>query len=164
MPSAASKCRFLSERVAREGRALGALCDFHAHSFRIRSRQSRRPQHRILAEHFAVQLGYKIVLAIGIVAPDLPELNGFDRHWFFLKRDHPACRKRQAQFRLPTRCICVNYARWFGATRKDNFLLLTLTFNRKEHSCLVASFPANPQRPDARTARQALGHGRTKLR
>src|SRR5690242_7811841 len=86
MPSAASKCRFLSERVAREGRALGALCDFHAHSFRIRSRQSRRAKYGVLAENFAVQLGHQIILAVGIVAPDLPELNGFDCHWFFLKR------------------------------------------------------------------------------
>src|SRR5439155_12558664 len=60
IPSAASKRRFLSERVAREGRALGGVCDLHAHSFRIRSRQSRRPQHGVLAEHFAVHLGYEI--------------------------------------------------------------------------------------------------------
>src|SRR5438477_1028624 len=80
---------FLSEGVTWQRRTLGVLCDFDADSFCVRSRQSRWPQHSILAENFTVQLGYQIIVAVSVVAPNLPELNGFDCHWFFLRRNVP---------------------------------------------------------------------------
>jgi hypothetical protein len=58
-------------------RALGHL---DAHGWGIRRGNPRRPKHGILRKYFAVHLGDQIVLAVGVAAPDLPELDGIYRH------------------------------------------------------------------------------------
>src|SRR6266849_3280887 len=75
-----SECAFLGKGVARQRGALGVLGHFHANRGHVRCRQTRRPQQRILGEHFAVKLGDKIILAVGIVTPNLPELDGLHCH------------------------------------------------------------------------------------
>jgi endonuclease III len=74
---------FLSERVSGEGCALRSLRDFHSYSGCIGCGDSGRPQHGKLSEQFAVYLGDEIILAVGIVAPDLPELDGAYGHGCF---------------------------------------------------------------------------------
>ena len=68
--------------------------DFYAHRGRIGSGDSRRPQHGILRENLAVNLGDKIVLPIRFAAPHLPELDGIHGH---------------ADFRLTAVTHCVNW-------------------------------------------------------
>src|SRR5580693_4076358 len=65
----------LRESVAGQPRALRALGHFDAHGRCIWRSDTRRPQHGILTEHFVVNLGDQIVLAISVAAPDLPELD-----------------------------------------------------------------------------------------
>ncbi len=76
---------FLGKRVARQRGPLRALGYFYAHGRRIGSGNAGRPQHGVLREHFVIDLGYKIILAVGVIAPDLPELNGTYGHGVFLK-------------------------------------------------------------------------------
>src|SRR5579862_2883146 len=75
-----SECAFLGKSVSGQRGATGVFGHFHPDGWHIWRGQTRRPQHRILSEHFAVHLGDKIILAIRIVPPDLPELNGLHRH------------------------------------------------------------------------------------
>ncbi len=81
--------------------AAGVLGHFHPHRGHIGRRQTCRPQHRILGEHFAVHLRDKIVLTISIVPPHLPELDGLHRHVKLLN-------SLKISFRVPGRMQCVN--------------------------------------------------------
>lgn len=94
----------LREGIAGQPGALGRLCDFDANRRRIRSCYARRTQHRELAEYFAVYLGDQVILAIGVAAPDLPELNRTYGHKFFLM---------EVDSRLPGVLAGVNRARGY---------------------------------------------------
>ena len=61
------------------------LHHFEAHRRSVGSRNPRWPQHGILRENFAVHFRDQIVLAIGVIAPYLPELNRIYRHIIFLR-------------------------------------------------------------------------------
>jgi len=75
---------FLGEGVTRQGSAQRPLADLYADRGRIGRANSSRSQHGVLRENFVVDFGDQVVLAIGIAAPDLSELNGIDRHRIFL--------------------------------------------------------------------------------
>src|SRR5947209_3040164 len=71
---------FLGEGISGEGGALRSLGDLHTNGRRFRGSDSRGTQHGVLSEYFVVNLGDQIVLAVGIAAPHLPELNGIHGH------------------------------------------------------------------------------------
>src|SRR6202023_2730591 len=71
---------FLGKRVPRQPRPLSALSHFDPHGRRIGRGDARWPQHGILTEHFAVDLGDEVILAVAVAAPHLPELDGVNRH------------------------------------------------------------------------------------
>src|SRR6266568_9106535 len=71
---------FLCECKSGQGRAGRALRDFHAHCRRIRRRNFGWTQHRILGKDFVIDLGDQKILATFVLAPHLPQLNGFHCH------------------------------------------------------------------------------------
>src|SRR5450432_721635 len=75
---------FLGKRVAGKGCALRCLDDFHADGWGIGSGDSGGSQHGVLGEDFCIDFCDQIVLAIGVAAPYLSELNGADCHGIFL--------------------------------------------------------------------------------
>src|SRR4051812_28352262 len=74
------KRAFLCKSVAGQSSAARALAHFYLDGRNIGRRQTSRTQNSVLGEHFVVHLGEKVVLAVSIVPPDLPKLNGLDRH------------------------------------------------------------------------------------
>src|SRR5882672_11210274 len=80
-----SKRPLLSKAEARQGHALPRLGYFHLYHGSIGRGHFRRTQHRELAEHFAVNLGDEVILAAGILPPDLPEFDALHGHEFFLR-------------------------------------------------------------------------------
>ena len=58
----------------------GAFRYFDADSRSVRRGDARGAQHRIFSKDFVVDLGHKIILTIGIAAPDLSEKDGFYGH------------------------------------------------------------------------------------
>src|SRR5436309_1292107 len=58
----------------------GDLGNFDADRRRIGSIHLCWTKHRILGEHFAVDFGHEIILAIFVFAPNLPELDGLNCH------------------------------------------------------------------------------------
>src|ERR1700735_938486 len=75
---------FLGEGVTRQGGALRRLGDLYADRGSVGRANSSRSQHGVLRENFVVDFSDEVVLAIGIAAPNLSELNGIDRHRIFL--------------------------------------------------------------------------------
>jgi hypothetical protein len=73
---------FLSESVAGESGTAGILGDLYAHGGSLRSGNFGGAQNGKLREHLAVNLGDQVILTVGIVPPDLPELDGLDCHGF----------------------------------------------------------------------------------
>jgi hypothetical protein len=71
---------FLGKRVPRQPRTLSALSHFDPDGRRIGRGDARWPQHGILTEHFAVDLSDEVILAVGVAAPHLPELDGVYSH------------------------------------------------------------------------------------
>ena len=71
---------FLGKRVPRQPRTLSALSHFDPDGRRIGRGDAGGPQHGILTEHFAVDLSDEVVLAVGVAAPHLPELDGVHSH------------------------------------------------------------------------------------
>src|SRR5260370_38135109 len=71
---------FLGKGIAGQGRAFRTFRDFDAHGRSIGRGDACRTKHGELAEDFVVNLGDQIILAIGVTAPDLPELNGTYGH------------------------------------------------------------------------------------
>jgi hypothetical protein len=84
----------LGESVTRERRALRSLGYLDAHGWCIGSGNARRSQHGILRKYFVVDLGNQVILAIGVAAPDLPELDGTNRHDSF-----PECSELAPDYR-----------------------------------------------------------------
>src|ERR1700733_4529881 len=75
MPSSPLERTVLGKGVAGQSRALKSFGNFDADCGRVRCGNPSRPQHRILREYFAIHLGDQIILAIGVAAPHLPELD-----------------------------------------------------------------------------------------
>src|ERR1700735_2407253 len=71
---------FLRKRVARDGRALRSFDHPDPHRGRVGGRDACRPQHGVLSEDFVVNLRDQIILAVGIAAPYLTELDGIHCH------------------------------------------------------------------------------------
>src|SRR5258708_16485636 len=71
---------FLGKGVPRQPRTLSALSHFDPHGRRIGRGDARWAQHGILTEHFAVDLSDEVILAVGVAAPHLPELDGVHSH------------------------------------------------------------------------------------
>jgi len=78
---------FLGKGIARQRRALRTFRHLDADGWSVRSGDPRRTQHGILREHFAVHLGDQIIQAIGVVAPDLPKLDGTYGHKNFFEEN-----------------------------------------------------------------------------
>src|SRR3984885_4928409 len=83
MPSSPLERTVLGKGVAGQSRALKSFGNFDADCGRVRRGDPSRPQHGVLREYFAVHLGDQIILAIGIAAPHLPELNRIYGHHRF---------------------------------------------------------------------------------
>ena len=79
-----SKRPFLREAEAGQRDATIRFGDLHFHDGRIGRGDFGGPQYRVLREHFAVNLGDKVILAGGILAPDLSEFDVLHCHKFFL--------------------------------------------------------------------------------
>src|ERR1022692_468848 len=103
---AALERAILGKGVAGERCTFGAFDHLDAYCRRVRGGDACRAQHRVLAEHFVVDLGDQIVLAIGVAAPDLPELDGTYGHDSF-----PEC--SEVVSRLTGRMVGVNRPRGY---------------------------------------------------
>ena len=82
----ASERPFLREAEAGQGYAIGGFCYLHFHHRRVGRGDLGGTEHGVLREHFAVNLGDKMILAGCILAPDLSELNILYGHNDFLGR------------------------------------------------------------------------------
>src|SRR5258708_32783361 len=78
--NASSERSFLGKSETWQGRTGRALRNLDAGGGRIGSGHLRGAQHGVLGEDLAVHLGDKGILAALVLAPDLAELNGLDRH------------------------------------------------------------------------------------
>jgi hypothetical protein len=75
---------FLGERVTGQGGTLGTLGDLYPDGGGVGSGNSSGAEHGVLRKNFVVNLGNEVILAVGIAAPHLPELDGTDCHRFVL--------------------------------------------------------------------------------
>src|SRR4029077_9217266 len=75
---------FLGKRKAGERDAGAAFCHLDLHGGRIGGRHFGGTQNGVLREYFVVDLSHEIILAVGVLTPDLSELYGFHGHWVFL--------------------------------------------------------------------------------
>lgn len=76
--------RILREDVARQSDALVRLLDFNTNGAGAGSRAIGLAKHGKLTENLAVNLGDKVVLRVGFIPPDLPELNCLNSHVYRL--------------------------------------------------------------------------------
>jgi hypothetical protein len=73
--AASLKRAFLRKGVSRQRRALRTFGDFYTDCGRFGSGDACWTQHGVLAKDFGVDLGDQVVLAIGVTAPNLSELD-----------------------------------------------------------------------------------------
>src|SRR6266567_5936012 len=139
---AALERAFLGERVAGQGCALGTLGNFHSNRRRVGRCDPSGPQHRELRKYFVVHLGDQVVLAVGFAAPHLPELNGIDRHGFFLTFP-------ELLPRLPGVATTVNSRRGYrGPTRGlPTASSVKMWPQGEDHGSWFSSTPSRPHRP-----------------
>jgi len=83
-PASNSECAFLREAEAGQGHTFSRFRNLHLHNGRVGRRDFGGPQHGVLRENFAVNFGDQVILAGCVMTPDLPELNAFHGHRFFL--------------------------------------------------------------------------------
>src|SRR4051794_24088086 len=70
----------LGEGVTRKCVSVAALLNLDTGGVTGRSRGVGAPQNSVLRENLVIQLGNKIILRVGVVPPDLPELDNFHCH------------------------------------------------------------------------------------
>jgi hypothetical protein len=71
---------FLGKSVSRKGESLGAFYGFYTNRGYVWGLSFRQTQDSYLAENLVVDLGDQVILAAGVLPPNLPELDGLDCH------------------------------------------------------------------------------------
>jgi hypothetical protein len=66
---------FLRKAETWQSNSVGRFRDLHLHGWRVGRSHLGRTQDRKLCEHFAVNLGDKVILAGRVLAPHLPEFD-----------------------------------------------------------------------------------------